>query len=178
MAVVDTLSTELTNLDADPRVLAEPQHWHGRLRVKTATLAVAAADDDASIYRFVRVKSSDSLKSIQIMCDTITGATDYDCGLYTITSGGAAVDADLYGDGLNFEVETPAVPHVLATAPYIEARFGDATTSNINDINNRIWEDLGLASNPGLEYDLCLTANTVGSGAGDLNMTLIYTSGD
>jgi hypothetical protein len=178
MAVVDTLSTELTNLDADPRVLAEPQHWHGRVRIKSATAAVAAADDDGSLYRFVRVKSSDSLKSIQIYCDAVTGATDYDCGLYTIGSGGAEVDADLYADGLNFETAAPAVPHVVATAPYIEARFGDASTALPQDVNNRVWEDLGLAADPGLEYDLVLTANTVGSGAGDITMIVYYTAGD
>lgn len=178
MAVVDTLSTELTNIDADPTVLAEPQHWGGRVRVKSATAAVAAADDDLSIYRFVRVKSSDSIKSIQIYADGITGATDYDCGLYTKGSGGAEVDLDLYADGLNFEVATPSVPHVLATAPYIEARFGDTTTALPQDVNNRVWEDLGLTADPGLEYDLCLHAATVGSGAGDITMIVYYTAGD
>jgi hypothetical protein len=177
MGVVDTLSTELTNIDADPTVLNKAINWHGRLRIKSATVAVAAADDDASVYRFVRVKSTDCLKSIRIMCDTTTGATDYDCGLYTKGSGGAVVTVALYAATLNFEVETPSTPHVLATSPYIEARF-DGTTSFIQDLNDYVWEDLGESADTGLEYDLCLTANTVGSGAGDISMMVLYTAGD
>ncbi len=179
MAVANTSSLELTDIDANPRVASDVHHTHGRVRIKSATVAVAAADDDASVYRFFRVKSTDSIKSLQLYHDGITGATDYDLGLYTIAGGALVTDAeDLYADGLNLEVACPAVPHVLATAGYLECRFGDATTSNVNDINNVVWEDLAASSDTQLEYDMCITAVTVGSAAGDMTLVMYYTAGD
>lgn len=177
MAVVDLLSAELTNLDADPAVMNDAINWHGRLRMKSGIVEMASGDTDASVYRFVRVRSTDSIKSIKLYHDSITGASDIDCGLYTIGSG-AVVDADLYADGFTIAVLLPAIPHVLAETPYLELRFGDATTAAINDINNTVWEDLGLSTDPGLEYDLCLTGNTVGSTGGTMAMMVLYTAGD
>jgi hypothetical protein len=177
MAVVNTLSTELTNINAGSLDLPSAREMGSRLRIKSATVAVASGDDDTSTFRFFRVRSSDSIKSIQLYHDSVTGGSDYDCGLYTINNG-AVVDADLYADGVTVAVATPAVPHVTATAPYIELRYGDATTSAITDVNNKVWEDLGLSADPQLEYDLVLTANTVGTADGDLTIVMLYTAGD
>lgn len=175
MAVANTLSSELTDRDAGTRL--DVHDIGGRLKIKTATLEVAAADDDGSTYRFFRVGSGHSIKSLQLLCDAITAGSDYDCGLYTI-EGGAVVDADLYADGITVETAVPAVPHVAATAAYLELRFGDATTADIADVNNKVWEDLGLSADPQLEYDVVLTANTVGSAAGTLTLRMLYTVGD
>lgn len=180
MAVVNTMSTTETNLRADPIVVANVRHQHGRLRVKSETVAVAAADDDNSIYQFFRVGSGDSIKSIKLYNDLITGGVDYDLGLYP-TDGTVladAVDADLYCDDVDMAIIHPAIPPVSANNDGLELRFGDSTTSAIQDINNRVWEDLGLAADPFLEYVLTLTANTVGSAAGDITLVMLYTSGD
>ncbi len=176
MAVVDLNSAELTNANADPRVLNDAINWGGRLRIKSATIESASGDTDASIYRFFRVRSTDSIKSIQCMHDDIANGSDYDCGLWTI-NGGAAVDSDLYCNGVTLAVAVPTIPHLLATSAYNELRFADVTTAAINDVNNRVWEDLGLSADSGLEYDLGLIGNTVGDG-GTINLMMIYTAGD
>ncbi len=180
MAVANTKSTELQNIEASPVVANDVRHTHGRLRIKSATVAVLAADDDTSVYRFFRVKSTDSIKSLRLSHDSITSGSDYDCGLHqTAANGGAVLDADLYADGFTVAVACPSVPHVVATAPYLELRFGDATTSNINDINNQVFDDAGLTQATAAdEYDLTFTANTVGSAAGDLTLVMYYTAGD
>jgi len=177
MGVVNTKATELSNVEASPIVANQIHNIHGRIRIKSATLSVDSGDDDTSVYRFFRVRSSDSIKEIRCYHDSITSGNDWDCGLYTINSG-AAVDEDLYGDGYTLAVACPAVPHVVATAAYLSMRFGDATTAAITDVNNMVWEDLGLSADPGLEYDLVLTANTVGSATGDITIMVYYTAGD
>lgn len=176
MAVVNTVSTTLSNIVASPPV-ANPSTKQGRLRFKSETVAVAAADDDTSTFRFFRVKSSDSIKSLRLICTAITGGTDYDCGLYTI-AGGAVVDADLYADGFSVATAAPAVPPTAAANGGIELRFGDASTAVPGDVNNRVWEDLGLTSDPNLEYDVVITANTVGTAAGTLTLIMEYSAGD
>ena len=178
MAVVNTKSTIITNLDASPPEMADARHAGSRNRVKSASVAVAAGDDDGSTYRFVRVRSSDSLKSIKCINTAITGGNDYDCGLYrTAEDGGAVVDADLYADGFALALAAPAVPPTADGGSPIELRFGDASTAVPGDVNNRVWEDLGLTEDPGLDYDLVLTANTVGTGAGTIALVVEYTDG-
>ncbi len=176
MAVVDTHSAELQNIEADPVVANSVLHTHGRLRIKSATVAIAAGDDDGTTLRFFRVKSSDSIKSLQLMHDTVTGSSDWDCGLYTIDSG-AVVDSNLYAEAFTIAVAVPEIPHALVSSPYLELRFGVAA-SNINEINNQVFEDLGLSTDPQLEYDVVLLSTTVGSAAGDVTLTMLYTAGD
>ena len=176
MAIVDLSSAELTNADATPIVANDVRNIHGRLRIKSATIESAVGDTDASIYRFFRVKSGDSIKSIKCYHDDIANGTDWDLGLYTV-GGGAVVDADLYTDGLTLATAVPAIPHLLADAPYNELRFGVAATAAITDINNLVWEDLGLTSDSQLEYDVAFTANTVGDG-GSITLVMEYTAGD
>lgn len=176
MAVVNTLSAILTGSQATPYTV-NSRDVHSRLHTVSAFVAVAAADDDNSTYRMHRVHSSWTIKSIQVFCTAITGGTDYDVGLYTI-NGGAVVDADLYADGISLATAAPAVPPTAAANGPIEVRFGDAATAVLTDINNQVWEDLGLASDPALWYDLVLTANTVGTAAGTIAVVTTYNAGD
>ncbi len=178
MAVVDLYSATLTDLQASPPVVNSVLHNHGRLRIKTDSVTTASGDTDASTFRFFRVRSSDSIKSLQVRSDGIANGTDYDCGLYTINAGSVLTNGvDVYADGFDLGTLVPTVPHVLASASYLELRFGDATTSIMSDINNQVWQDLGLTVDPFLEYDVVLTGNTVGAG-GIIQLTMLYTSGD
>lgn len=178
MGVVNTNTTELDNVEASPPVANQVHNIHGRVRIKTGFVTVADADSDTSTFRFFRVRSSDSIKSIEVRTSqAFTSGTDWDCGLYTINAG-AVVDSDLYCDGATLAVAAPTVPHVIAVSPWTDMRFGDATTAILSDINNMVWEDLGLSADPQLEYDLVLLANTIGSQGGILQMTVLYTAGD
>lgn len=178
MAVVDTNSTTITNLEASPPVMTAAITNHGVVRRVSETVAIAAADDDTSTYRFFRVHSSWSILSLKIVNEAITGGTDYDLGLYsTAGAGGAVVDADLYADGITLATAAPPVPPTAAAPDGIECRFGDATTAVPGDVNNRVWQDLGLAADPGLWYDMVLTSVTVGSAAGNVSLICLYTDG-
>lgn len=176
MAVVDLKSLTLTDLEAEPQVVNSVLHNHGRLRVKSDFLTSASGDDDLSLYRFFRVRSSDSIKSLQFRSEAIGSASGWDCGLYTI-DGGAEVDLDLYADGFDPSTIVPVVPHIVAEGPYLELRFGDSATSILSDINNAVWQDLGLSTDPFLEYDVVVKAVTAGSG-GIISLMMFYTSGD
>jgi hypothetical protein len=178
MAVVDVHSTELQNTEASPIIANDIRNIHGRLRIKSAQVTVANADTNLSTYRMFRVRSGDSIKSLQLRNNAnFTGATGWDCGLYTI-NGGAEVDLDLYGDAQILAVAVPAVPHLLADSPYLECRFGDATTSVLTDINNRVFEDLGLTTDPQIEYDVVMTGSVIGTVGGVISLTMLYTAGD
>lgn len=164
MAVANTKSNAITNADASPRVPNNPYIEAGIMRVSVGTVETAAADDDGSVYRMVRIPSNARVHSIRVFCDTITAGTVYDCGLYqTAANGGAALDADCYAT--NVDLSTAIT---VGTEIAFEAR-------DIANIEKRVWEDGAVSADPYLEYDICLTGDTVGSAAGTLSLAVIWT---
>lgn len=124
---------------------------------------VAAADDDGSVYRlFKNVPADYSIAAIFIKNDAITSGTDYDLGIYTTGVAGAAKDADVLVDGA--DLSSAATGTYLVVDP---AKAGDALFELAGD----------TASAKAEGYDIALTANTVGSGAGDILVTIIFAQG-
>lgn len=163
MAVANTKSTAITNQDASPKVLNNPFVEDGLLHSSVGTVETAAADDDGSVYRFVRVPSNARIKSIKVFCDAITSGTVFDCGLYsTADDGGAVVDADCYAT--NVDLSTAIT---TGTEIAFEAR-------DIANAEKRVWEDGALTSDSFKYYDICLTGDTVGSAAGTLTLQVDY----
>lgn len=124
------------------------------------TFEVAASDDDGSKYRLFTVNSQNIFYQLHLVHDGITGGTDYDVGIYdTLDNGGDAVDADVLADGMS-----------LATATSANA-YKDALVSvDKANLNKSVAELLGLARDPNKQYDVVLTANTVGTAAGTVTV--------
>lgn len=163
MGVVNTKSNAVTNGDATPKVMNNSYIDGGMLREKVGFDEVAAADDDTSVYRFVRVSSGARISSIEILNDAITGGTDYDVGLHeTEANGGAAVDANLFADAIDIAAGNTA---------WLDVTF---EALNIDKIEKRVWEALGLTEDPGTEYDVTMTGSTVGTGAGTIAMRVRF----
>lgn len=163
MAVANTKSTIVTNADSSPKIMTPVQLSGGRVRGAVATVEVAAADDDTSVYRLFRVHSRWRLLSLRVFCDAITAGTVYDFGLYRIADdGGAVVDADAYASDVDLSSAITAGTEIT-----FEAR-------NIDKIANQIWQDAGATSDPGYWYDLCATGDTVGSAAGTISAIMTW----
>jgi len=166
MAVANTKSTLVTNADAAVQTLNNSALSEGRCYVAVATLTTAAADDDGSVYRFMRVHSSWRLLSIQILNDAITAGTSFDVGLFqTAANGGAVVDADCYAS---------AVDIAAGNAAWLEVGY-EARDKNL--IGQTVWQDAALTADSNRWYDLCMEGNTVGSTAGDISMMVMFTKG-
>ena len=102
MPVENRKSTIVGNADAVPAVLTSPRIAGGHLRAQVATIEVAAADDDTSVYRLFRLPSNAKVTAIMVFNDAITGGTSYDVGLYrTAADGGAAVDVDAFASAVD-----------------------------------------------------------------------------
>lgn len=161
MAVVETFSPALLEVTNREKVVNTT--GGGRLYHWTTTVPVAAADDDTSKYVVGVVTANERPKDINVFCDEITAGTDYDIGLYRIDSDGglgAVVDKDLFADGLNlataqdrlFGLGAPAIENLGKTVR--ELLVAASITANINDP----------------QYYVVVTANTVGSAAGDITV--------
>lgn len=164
MAVVNTKSNGITNADATPMVRSARALVGAPLLSMVATLAVAAGDDDTSVYRFCRLPSNAVIMKIDLFNDAITAGTDYNLGLYqTAANGGADADENLFGDAI--DLSSARVAPLDATHEILD----------INKAEKRVWELLGLSADSGREYDLCLTGVTVGTSAGDITVKVYYT---
>lgn len=167
MAVVNTKSTIVGNADAVPAVLTSPRIAGGHLRAQVATVEVAAADDDTSVFRLFRLPSNAKVTSVQVFNDAITGGTSYDVGLYrTAADGGAVVDADAFASAVDMSSARAAAGPLNLT---FEAQ-------NIDKIEQELWQVAGATSDPGVMYDVALTANTVGTAAGTISAVVEYIS--
>lgn len=163
MATVNTLTDIVTNLDATPKVMNGLHLMGGVLREQVGTVEIAAADSDNSVYRVGRVHSSWRVSEIKRFNDAITSGSDYNVGLHAIAEdGGAAVDDNLFAD---------AVSLASASAVGVNDVF---EALGVENIEKRVWEALGLSSDPGLWYDVTYTGISVGSGAGTLSAQVRY----
>ncbi|MBI1406169.1 MAG: hypothetical protein GC145_08600 [Caulobacter sp.] len=167
MAIANSKSTAISNRDSSPRVPSPAHLVRGPLFEAVGTAEVAAADDNGSVYRMARLRSSDRVSQIRVWSDAITGGTAFDLGLYrTADDGGAAVDDDLFASALDF---SSAVGGTDVTY--------EAAASNHDKIEKRLWELLGLSADPQIDYDLAFTADTVGSAAGTVSLRVRFTGG-
>lgn len=74
MAVANTKSTAITNADSTQPHTPVPAYLSGpALRCSIGTAEVAAADDNGSVYRMVRIPSGAVVVRIEVMNDSIAG---------------------------------------------------------------------------------------------------------
>jgi len=158
-------STMVSNQTGFPRV-ANEGHLTARMkRVGPASVEVSAAETAGSILRFFRIQSDACISEVLLSCDAIaTGAMDV--GLYdTDDNGGAVVDADLFASA-------QAVTAALV-ASNIAHESGAYT---IDNRGKRLWEVLGLSSDPNKAYDVACTVTT-GMSAGTIVLEVTYADG-
>jgi hypothetical protein len=131
------------------------------------TVELAAADDDTSVFRFFKsVPSSYVPVEITITCDAITSGTDFDLGLYKVGVAGAVVDKDVLMDGQTLaSALTRATGHQLGLAAV-----------NIADARKTLGT-LSAQTEIDPSYDICLTANTIGSAAGTVTIYAKFIQG-
>lgn len=160
------VNTDLvTNFVAVPQVLNPAQQLHGVKRIAQGTIALAAGDLSANdTVMLAPIPSNASISSIKLYNDDLdSGSTNTaDVGLYETDY--TVVDADAYASAitdLRGAVKT-------GTEVAFEAR-------DINKMGQKVWQDAGLSSDPGLTYFVGISFPAAGDTAGDLSFVIEYT---
>ena len=169
-------SVEITNLDATPRTTLEAASGGGKLRVFMDTIAAGTGDlDNDDIIVMAQVPSNAKLVSLQIYNDDLnSGSGTFNVGLYngpqaytisgTTTDAAAVIDEDCY-----VTLSTQFQAAVTAPAELL------AETRDVNAIANFVWEDGGLAQDPGVPLRIAITMSATGTAiAGDITMVVKY----
>jgi hypothetical protein len=160
------VNTDLvTNFVAVPQVLNPAQQLHGVKRIAQGTIALAAGDLSANdTVMLAPIPSNASISSIKLYNDDLDSGTTNtaDVGLYKQDL--SVVDADAYASAitdLRGAVKT-------GTEVAFEAR-------DINKMGQKVWQDAGLSSDPGLTYFVGISFPAAGDTAGDLSFVIEYT---
>lgn len=174
MAVVTTKSTAVTAGDAASQTLTAQKVHGGRLRESIGVIEAVSGDSIASIYRLVRVDSGDRIDRVLLSCDAITTCAG-DIGVYDITSvnAGAVIDVDFFASAQSLAT---ALVHTDVTH---EADPADAGAGyGLADVEKPLWQALGLASDPGKQYDIAVTLTAAAGSAGTIGLKVIYCDGN
>jgi hypothetical protein len=160
-------SAAVANADALPLVVNPAYLQNGPLKRFGGTAEKASGDGDGSTLRLCRLRSGDVIHALTLFNDALAGATGASVGLYrTAADGGAAVNAGLFAGGLSLAAASTAGTAITFAA------------QDIAGVNKRIWELLGLPSDPQAEYDLTVTLTTAGAAAGTVSVHGTFCNGN
>ncbi len=170
MAVVNVNSGQIGNDLLTPPVLNNPYVAGGIYREMVDVCAMGATDSAGSTYRFFRIPSNARVGDVEVMNDANATGTSYKCGVL-FSNGGSTVVAG--SDALYIPSGTSlAAARQTWTSLYFPAIAGAGAA--VANIPKRIWELLGLASDPGAIYDVVVTAVTAGTAGGNLSLKMAY----
>lgn len=173
MAVVNGKADIVSNLDRSavsglPNLLNSRVIDRGNVKTTGGFAAVAASDSAGSTYRLARVKSSWAFASIKLLNDALGAGALVSIGIYNVALSAAAPGA--------------VVSVALFAAAVSVAGAGGPTEERYNALHavtseQQLWQLLGLAADPGLDYDLVATLTTAGGTAGNIALLVQYVDG-
>ncbi|MGH8087298.1 MAG: hypothetical protein ACREPC_03415, partial [Stenotrophomonas sp.] len=160
MAVVNKGSAAITARDsaAAPGVsqLASTKVATGRVKESIGVIAVANGDSTASVLHFFTINSGWRVGAVLASCTALTGAAA-DIGLYDLPTrnAGAVVDADFFASAQDLSAALDGT-NVLRESGLI----------TVEKLEWPVWRLLGLATDPGIQYDVCATLTAGATAAG------------
>jgi hypothetical protein len=164
MAVVTVKSGVITNRDASPRVINNPGAAAGTLRGFVGAVLTTTGDSIASKYIFGQVPSNAVLRHVALTADDMGANTLADFGVYeTTANGGAAVAASLF-----------AAARTLKDGAVSGVELLNANTITIANSEKRLWELLGLSSDPGKNYDIAAALTVACDAGGNMLLRVTY----
>lgn len=157
-------STQITNRDASPAVINNPNSGPVNRAVSAfGKLTAVASDASGDIYRLFEVPTNIRVDSVRLWCAALAGSTAGDVGVYrNIRDGGAVVDADFFASAQSF-----------ASAVNGTEISNESTVYTIAKREQPLWQAVGLTSDPGGTFDICITLTATVNTGGDIGLALL-----
>lgn len=183
MAVSKLKTAQITALDTyqpGGDVLSAGLGAPARTTTVSGSVTAVAADSVLTTYQMVRVPSAAVIKYVGLSSQA-QGAGAVQVGVYYSSSkidGTAVANQGLVvpTTGLRFFMNDQSLATALVQT---DLTFGDAANAGSYDqsmINKRLWDALGLATDPGGFFDIVLTVHTtaVTTGTGKISLQVEY----
>lgn len=167
MAVVNTKAAAITAGDTAGTVVKKNLQA-GILKECVGTLEAVSGDSIGSTFRLARVPSNARISRVLLSCDAITTCAA-DVGVYDIAAvnSGAAVDADFFASAQS-----------LASALVNQDVTHESGVFGIEDVEQPLWQALGLTADPGKLYDIVATLTAAAGSAGTVSLKVAYVDGN
>ncbi len=173
MAVVNLKSTLITNRDATPKVLTDAYVSGGNVKESQGFVTTGSADSAGSIYRLCQIPSDARVSSISIQNDALGGSCTLDVGVYYPT---------FIPVGAGLSAANAAVISQQFFAATLSASSANAATDIINQSGTNtialqeqtLWQAIGLASDPGIDLDVCVYVHVAVASAGKVGLKVRY----
>lgn len=164
MATVTSLSTQITNRDASPRVLNSSTISKGAVQCAAATIEIAATDNIGSTYTMMSIPSNARVMQVLLSCDDSGSVGTADIGLYqTTANGGAVVDANHFATAQAFTTALKNSDVTFAGGAY-----------GVEDLEKPVWEAAGLSADSRVDYDVTLTLVEAAESAATVSLQVVY----
>lgn len=164
MAVVTVKSSFITNRDATPVVLSQGRINGAAVQHARAVVAIGSGDSIASKYIAVSIPSNAVPVSVRLSSPDIGATTAADLGLYKSTrDGSAVVDADFF-----------KAANVLNAGALSKSEVINGNVITLANSEKAVWDLLGLATDPNLQYDVVLTLTAAADAAGSVLVEVDY----
>ncbi|GAF92585.1 unnamed protein product, partial [marine sediment metagenome] len=135
------------------------------LRLRTITFETLTADDINDIRRLFTVGAHEIPVRCDIVCDSISGASDIDLGLYRPGVGGVVVDADALMDGTNI---SGGLAWDSETNGLAALGLDERGVKSFFDIANDVLTTDVIGHLPNDSYDVVMVYNSEVAGAGTI----------
>lgn len=170
MAVIDQVTPPLTH----PQPTSQTRG--SRTLSLQKVITKGASDNDGSKYLIGEIPDTAIIERIELEGAAITGATDYDIGLYN--PDGSVAKKDCFADGLNLSNATGiplgrlGLPMWGGMASVTQANSQKLAYEHALHVNKTVPAGGEIQKKP--IYKVVLTANTAGGGAGTLVARVSY----
>lgn len=163
MAVQSLKSTLITNRDATPKVFTDNLVSRGDLKESEGYVQSATAvDSSGSIYRLCTVPSRARVSSVILQNGAFGGAAAANIGVYwpdyqpfpVAPYGQHPMPSDA-GQPIAVALFAAAVSLVAAGGPTDE--INQSGNNSIANQELSLWQAAGLAADPGIDLDICVT---------------------
>jgi hypothetical protein len=184
MAIVNTLSSLISNYNAQPRVISSGYEAGANDTNSVGVVAAVSTDNIGSTYRYGFLPSGARIIDIQLANDATTAGV-WQLGVYnntqqpctTVTTGVSTVSAAgavpvtnanlIFGTGISTAAANTVWKSVYA--PTILAAAITASNTRL-----RVWELLGLDADPYYEFHLVLTSTTAPTANGKIALQFTW----
>ena len=180
MGVTHVKSTPITNLDATPIIYSNAGIGApGALVSVSATITPAASDSTGSTYAMCRVPTSAILKHVWFTGQAQSAGT-FDVSVYysdSTTDGTAVANQGVVVPTTGATFIADAIVNASAVAMTEVLGYGGTAAGwDPSMINKKLWDALGLTTDPGGFFDIYLvcTDTAVTTGTGKVMLAVEY----
>jgi len=168
MALETVKSGSITKRDSVPSQLSNSAVARGNSKEFAGTCEVANLASIGSKYIFGSLPSNARMSELKLYSDDIGTTTTADFGIYKPTnvdgSAGAVVDADFFASAVSLKdgaLNGSDITHESGFFP-------------IENCEKMLWEAIGLASDPSINYDVVATLTAAADAAGTMSVKCKY----